>query len=161
MHGLPDLIELRDFDGNVASYLDAIYRVYRRDFILSQPILRGRRCFSDTTKESDGRERGFWHIVTEGPIEEERLPNMRRCERIAWPRALIEAAETPLVRKWRREKKSGSSGRRDTRLYLAPPDFSYLVVLKDTRTAYVLITAFYVEFPNQRRKYETEWSKNS
>src|SRR4051794_20203978 len=161
MYGLPDLIELADFDGNARSYLDAIYRIYRRDFIISQPTLHGRRCYSDTNKTSDGRERGFWHIITEGDVEDERLPNMRRCERIGWARALIEAADTPLVRSWVLRKKSGSSGRRDTRWYLAPPDFSYLVVLKETKSAYVLITAFFVEHSSQRRRLENEWSQNS
>ncbi|MNH30689.1 hypothetical protein D3C79_909980 [compost metagenome] len=33
-----------------------------------------------------GKEATFWHMISEGNDEAERLPDLRRCERIRWPR---------------------------------------------------------------------------
>jgi hypothetical protein len=34
--------------------------------------------------------RSFWHMITEGGLDdEERIPDLRRCERIAWVPHLI------------------------------------------------------------------------
>jgi len=155
MDWLPGLITLKDYNGNFASYIDAVYRIFRCDFILNQPVFRGKPCCCDARPDSDGRECGFWHIVTSGDVESERRPDLRRCERVAWPRAIIEAAHMPLVRVWESERKRQGKGRQN-RVNLAPSDFSYLVVLKSTKTTFVLITAFFLEHDHQRRKKQRE-----
>ena len=160
MHWLPQLIPLSDHGGNFASYVEAVYRVFRRDFIASQPLFRGRRCYCDARPDTDGRECGFWHIITEGSVEVERTPDLRRCERIAWPRAIIEAAGTTLVRVWETTTQRRGRGGRQTRIYLAPEDFSYLVVLRQTSTGYVLITAFFIEYEHQREKKRREYEES-
>lgn len=156
MDWLPQLIPLRDYDGNFHAYVEAVYRIFRRDFILSQPVFRGKRCFCDSRTDTDGRECGFWHIVTSGPGETAREPDLRRCERIAWPRAIIEAADTPFVYVWEAERRRKGK-RTEIRLNLAPSDFSYLVVLRPTKSAFVLITAFFIEHEHQRRKKQREY----
>lgn len=159
MDWLPELIPLSDHGGNFTSYVDAVYRIFRRDFVTTQPVFRGRRCFCDARIDTDGRECGFWHITSEGAVETERTPDLRRCERIAWPRAIIEAAETPMVRVWEADRRRGGRGGRQTRIFLAPADFSYLVVLRPTSKAYVLITAFYLEHEHQRAKKRREYEE--
>ncbi|HYI07638.1 MAG TPA: hypothetical protein VEK57_01085 [Thermoanaerobaculia bacterium] len=162
MDWLPELIPLSDYGGDFHRYVEAVYRIFRRDFVLSQPLFRGRRCYCDTRMDTDGKEAGFWHVVTEGSIESERMPALRRCERIAWPRAIVEAADTPLVNIWEAERRRPGKGRQ-VRLSLAPSDFSYLVVIRATSHAYVLVTAFYLEHEHQRKKKRREYesSQNS
>lgn len=161
MDWLPELIPLSRYSGNFARYLEALYGIFRRDFVHTQPIYRGRRCYCDARPDGeDGRECGFWHIVTEGKSETDRTPSLRRCERIAWPRAIIEAADTSLVRKWESSRKRPGKGRQ-TRLSMAPSDFSYLVVLRPTSSAYVLVTAFYLESERQREKKRKEYEEAS
>lgn len=156
MDWLPELIPLSEYGGNFAAYVDAIYRIFRRDFVSSQPALRGKRCVCDARIDTDGRECGFWHIVTAGPDESSRQPDLRRCERIAWPRAIIEAADTSFVRVWESERRRVGKGTQ-IRLNLAPADFSYLVVLRPTKFAYVIVTAFFIEHEYQRRKKQREF----
>lgn len=40
---LPELIELSQFDGNFAQYLEAVYEIFTNEFIRSRPIFRGTR----------------------------------------------------------------------------------------------------------------------
>jgi hypothetical protein len=160
MEWLPALIPMSDYGGHFPSYLDAIYRIFRRDFILDRPSFRSRPCFCDTRPDSDGRECGFWHLISEGRIESERTPDMRRCERIAWPRAMIEAADTSLVHVWESMRRRPGKGT-ESRLSLAPDDFSYLVVLRPTSKAFVLVTAFQIEAQYQRDRRRREYDDST
>jgi hypothetical protein len=83
---------------------------------------------------------------------------MRRCERIAWPRAIIEAADSPLVCVWESDRKRAGKGRQ-SRISLSPADFSYLVVLRKTSKAYVLVTAYFLERQHQRDKKRREYEE--
>ncbi len=38
----------------------------------------------------DGKEYTFYHITHKGNIENDRTPELRRCERIGWARPVIE-----------------------------------------------------------------------
>jgi hypothetical protein len=156
MDWLPELIPLSDYGGDFHRYVEAVYRIFRRDFIVSQPVFGRRKCYCDARIDSDGKEVGFWHVVSEGSVESERIPALRRCERIAWPRAIIEAADGPLVNVWESERRRPGKGRQ-LRLSLAPSDFSYLVVIRPTSNAYLLVTAFYLEFEHQREKKRREY----
>ena len=40
--------------------------------------------------ETDGRWFAFWHLIQEGEIEDDRLPALRRCERIRWIKYVVE-----------------------------------------------------------------------
>jgi hypothetical protein len=160
MEWLPEIIPLSEHGGDFPAYLRAVYRVFRRDFVSSQPVFRSRRCFCDSRRDVDGMECGFWHIITDGRVEDERVPNMRRCERIAWPRAIIEASDSSFVRVWESDRKRPGEGRQ-SRISLAPADFSYVVVLKPTAKAYILVTAFYVENDYQREKRRREYERST
>ncbi len=79
------------------------------------------------------------------------LPDLRRCERIRWPRSIIEGADTKYVKSWKNSRKG------EERLVLALEDFSYVVVLAD-RSDYVLLwTAYCVEYEHRRRKLREEY----
>ena len=157
MEWLPDLVRLSDYDGSFSSYLEAIYRIFRRDFITSIPYLGGtsQQCFCNR-QVIDGKEAAFWHLISEGPVENERVPDMRRCERIAWPRAIIEAFG-PLVYGWRSIRRIGGRDRR--RLVLSLQDFSYVVILTELRKGYLLVTAFQVETEHRRTKLRLEYQR--
>jgi len=94
----------------------------------------------------------FWHFITEGTVPEpQREPVEERCERIRWPRPIIDAVDSQRVRCWTNTRK----GR--LRILLALPDFSYLVVLAD-RGDYVLPwTAYPVTQLHRQRKLRREW----
>jgi len=148
---MPDLIELTDFDGNFASYLDYVYQAFKRDFVYKKPVYRGTILALKSHPIVDGRECTFYHITHEGNIEENREPNIRRMERINYPKFLIENCDHPDVFVW--EKKQNGK----VRILIFHPGEGYLIVL-EKRIDYILFwTAYYVEHSHSRRRLIAEY----
>lgn len=148
---LPPLVMLEDYNGNWTEYLEAIYMIFKRDFIDSKPNFPGYRVGLKRHPIIEGKEATFWHFISEGRIEKDRIPDLRRCEKIAWPRAIIDAFQSNNVCAW-----STLRGN-EKRMLLALVDFSYIVVLVD-RGEYVLPwTAYCVEREHQREKLLREY----
>jgi hypothetical protein len=145
---LPPLMAFGDYGGDWNRYLAAIYAAFRSDFVASKPAFRGRRLGLKRHPEYDGKEATFWHMISEGSVEEDRIPDFRRCERIRWARPLIEHDAEPDVLVWTEPR-----GANDDRIHIYLPDERYLVVLAD-RGSYILPwTAFYIAHENGHRKY--------
>src|SRR5690625_5054274 len=87
---LPPMICLSNHQGNWNNYFQVIYEIFHRDFVTSKPTFRGVRLGLKRHPEYDGKPATFWHMISEGSVEAERTPDLRRCERIAWPRPVIE-----------------------------------------------------------------------
>ncbi len=150
---LPDLVLFEAHDGDWARYIEAVHAVFRRDFVSSRPPFRGRPLNLKRHPVTQGREATFWHFISEGSNEEERLPDLRRCERIAWPRPIIEAVESGHVHCWPNLRG------REQRFVLAVEDFSYVVVLADRGAFLLPWTAYCVEREHQRRKLQKEYEE--
>ena len=151
---LPPLLCLPDCEGDWERYLEAVYQVFRADFVESAPQLAGRRCGLRHPELIEGKEGTFWHIISEGLVEAERLPDLRRCERIRWPRAMIESVGTGRVRGWRYRRNG------DRRISIALDDFAYLIVLVDRSSYVLLLTAFRVERDRRREKLRREYENS-
>jgi hypothetical protein len=150
---LPKLITLNDHEGDWRKYCEAIYEIFQRDFIDSKPVYATKRFALKRHPEYDGKAATFWHLISEGKVEEERTPDFRRCERIAWPKPIIEAIGNDNVCLWKNKRG------RNERILIAVEDFSYVVVLDDREDFVLLWTAFYVEYPNRRRRMKQEYEK--
>ncbi len=88
--------------------------------------------------------------LQQGEKEGERLPSLKRCNRIHWIKELIEKKDHSSIRCWeeiRRTKKSEC-----TRVHLALKDFSYMVVLEERVDYWLLITAFPIDRKHQRER---------
>ncbi|MBU0995900.1 MAG: hypothetical protein KJ737_25680 [Proteobacteria bacterium] len=156
---LPPLILFNDYEGNWDAYLEALYTWFKKDFIDDKPIFQGRRLGLKRHPMTDGKEATFWHMIQEGKIEEERTPDLRRCERIRWPKPIIENDDDPEIKVWKNER------RRDTRICLWFVQENYIVILAD-RGKYILPwTAYLVEQPHSQRKlrreYEVYWKNKA
>ena len=148
---LPGLVLLSDYDGNWDAYLDVLYSYFHKDFVDDKPTFPGKRVGLKRYPLSQGKEATFWHFISTGKTEEERIIDLRRCERIRWPRPIIEAIQSNRVKTWSNTRK------RERRVIVALPDFSYIVVLAD-RGDYVLpLTAYFVKDVSRRRKLEQEY----
>jgi hypothetical protein len=156
---LPDLLE---FEWNQYSEsIDRAYAVFSRDFGVerTRPTFRGKRMGLKRHPELDGKCATFWHFVTEGAVEADRTPVRERIERIAWPKALIVAADRPgsHVLVWNNQRRRSGHGK-SLRWIVALPDFSYVVVLDD-RGEFVLPWAAYpVAEDHRRKKLEKEYN---
>jgi hypothetical protein len=149
---LPPLVLLEDYSGNWDAFLAATYEFFKQDFVENTPpLFQGRRLGLKRHPIARGKEATFWHFVQEGPIEEDRLPDLRRLERIRWPRPIIEQESDPEIKVWRNKRKGKD------RICLWYEQESYLVILDDRGSYLLPWTAYPVERPHQQQKLRREY----
>ncbi len=150
---LPDLIYLNDYGGNWKKYIDYVFSVFYADFIQSQPKLENKwvRCRRDPL--FDGKEAGFWHCTSDGPDESNRIPDLRRCERIGWVKAIIENCNSDDILFWKAKRKA------EVRVKLWFNE-EYLVVLGARNKVFQLITAYCTDREHTKRKLKKEYERS-
>ncbi|MBS4060887.1 MAG: hypothetical protein KG029_10845 [Bacteroidetes bacterium] len=151
---LPPLILLKDSEGDWDTYLDKIYQVFRRDFVARKPVFRGIRLALKRHPISEGKEATFWHIISEGKDEQNRTPDLRRCERMGWPCPIIEMSDGDHnLRVWENQRDD------ETRIciWLSFDGEDYLVVLAKRKEFVLLWTAYPLTYPHQKRKLQREY----
>lgn len=148
---IPDLILLGGYSGNFSLFNEAVYQIFRRDFIQSKPIFRGKRLGLKLYPIVDGKEYTYYHFTHDGDVETERIPNLRRMERIRFPKSIIDNSLEACFKVWR--NKRGSSDR----ILLYCESETYLVVLEDRRNYILPWTAYYVENEHRRQKLLREY----
>ncbi len=101
-----------------------------------------------------GRELIFWHLThRQDKNMGERLPDMRRCERLSWVRVIIDNADQPEVVGWDYKEGDGS-----VNTYLWLRAFDFFVLMKKYRDGRRrLITSYFIDYPHKRRKLEEKY----
>lgn len=150
---LPHLEPFATYKGDWERYLNALYAIFCTDFLQSKPRFRGVELALKRHPIISDKEATFWHIISEGAIEDERLPNMRRCERIRWPRPTIENCDAGDVKIWT-EVRGG-----ENRIHIWLEAESYLVVLNERKGYTLLWTAYIVEREHQRKKLNQRYER--
>ncbi|MCT7584265.1 hypothetical protein N5U55_09095 [Aliarcobacter butzleri] len=146
-----DLVLKKDSE-TVQEYIRRVYEVFKNDFIDNKPNFCKKVGLKRHPLRND-REATFWHFTTEGEIEDEREIDISRCERIKYPKNIIENFNDESVKCWKNERKG------NTNILLYFEAENYLVVLSD-RGEYVLPwTAYIVNYKNQREKLLKEYEK--
>jgi len=145
---LPPLFELHECAGDFAAYVDRVYAAFCADFSFGhRPKFDGKPLIVDWTL-IDGKCKRFWHMVSEGQIEDARTISLERCARLTWVRYMIDNRASGEFAYWRT----------GTRLLIATREFDYLVVLEGQKKVVILLTAYLVEHQNRRdqlrRQYE-------
>lgn len=147
---LPSLVLLEDAGGDWREYVERVYAHFYNDFVTSRPSFGKRRCTYAVEPKHDRKPAFFWHLISEGRVEEERTPDLRRCERIRWPKPVIERSPESGVVTWHTRRG------KHRRLMIALDDFSYVAVLEDRNTYLIAITAFCVDTDHRREKLRKE-----
>lgn len=155
-HWLPPLITLEDYGGDWDRYEAAIYTAFRVDWVVSRPSVNGKRMGLKAHPLRYGREATYYHLTNQGEDETTRRRDLRRMERIRWPRAMIEVIGTDRLLMW--TKQVTTRGGLKQRIVLALPDFSYIVVLEDRGGYALLWTAYPVERSHRREKLWKEYT---
>jgi hypothetical protein len=134
---LPDLLS---FHGDWQRYEDELYEIYMDTLVRIPPMFRGLTVKTQYRPASKGKGYGFWHVISEGPVEEDRLPDIKRCARIRWIAWLISNAENnPMVSWW--ENQRGSSTH--VVIWIESEDFA--VILAKRNGYYLLKSAYWVK----------------
>ena len=142
---LPPMFAMSPWNETV---LESLYALFRRDFIQTRASYRGFEVwfFPETER---GKELIFWHLVErEDKASGERLPDFRRAERLPWARSMLDHLDAPELLDWDYEEGDGT-----VHTYVWLKDFDYLIVMKKYRDGRRrLITAYYVDYENTRKK---------
>ncbi len=149
--------ELIPFNGDWSSYEDAIYEAFLTSFVRADVRFRGLRAKAQFRPETRGKGFSFWHVISESAHpnnrnEEDRIPDLRRCERIRWIAWVIERASAGADGfSWWKNKRKG-----DLRLVIWAEAHDFVVVLAKRRDYYVLKTAFCELKPHRRKSFSQE-----
>jgi len=139
---LPDIILLDDFNGAWNEYVEALYNRFKQDFVIKKPTFLGKNVDIIHEKFYQNKERSFWHIISTGGTDDDRLPDMERCEKIGWAKALIlDDGNCSDYKLWIRYC---DKSKRD-RYYIMCAENNYLVILEDRNSHFKIITAYCVE----------------
>lgn len=150
---LPELVTLDEYEGDIVVYLEVIYQIFKKDFIDSKFKFEGKRVALKKYPVVEGKEYTFYHFTHDGDIENDRKPNLRRLERIPFPRPMIEKSSHPYLKVWQNVRG------RSKRILIYHCDESYLVVLEDRGDFVLPWTAYQVEHKKQEEKLMGEYGK--
>lgn len=153
---LPDLIELTAHGNDWHKYIGAVYAVFERDFVKNKSsFLNVEIKLRKHPMGRDGKEYTFWHLVSDGKTEDERLPDLERCKRIGWVKVIIDNAHEAEVKVWENER----NGKKN--ICICYGEWEYMVVLGKRRTdkgkEYLLLLTAYCVEKNRKRQLEREY----
>ncbi len=144
----PDLTVFSGSDWPV--YQDELYRIFCKTLLSDPAFFLGMQVRIKRHPEYLKMHFAFWHLITEGEKESERTPDLRRCERIAWIRWVIENNELhPGIYYWKNLRK----GRVHVVIWYKAEN--YVVILEERKEYYLLKTA-YVVAPHRLKSLQKE-----
>lgn len=139
---LPPLVLLTDYE--TCSYIDAVYYFFRMDVIDANFTFLDLPVTYPWHPSYDNKHFCFWHLISQNygnDKEEERIPDIRRCERIRWIAYVISNANN-CERVWCWEKEVRTSRGRSTHIVLYLHEEKYMVILRRKNNRLELVTAY-------------------
>ncbi|MBP9984376.1 MAG: hypothetical protein KBF13_04560 [Prevotella sp.] len=151
---LPERIYLDEFGGNYKLYMDAVYAIFERDFVKSKAMFGSNKLNMKFHPKYQERAYTFYHMTHEGEDEDNRRPDLRRCECIPWTKPSIQNTEFWNLRFWHQKRKTAN------RICICLDNeegVDYYVIL-DVRATYVLLwTAFVSTHKHEINKKDAEY----
>lgn len=146
------LIEL---SGDPLEYIELLYTHFTRDFIDNRPQFEGEQVLHDA-RDDGGKCACFVHITNKDDEDAgDRVIDLRRCERIAWIRPIIDNHTSNDVLRWEEEKPKGN------RIFLYLESERFLVILQKFKYGYMLVTAYYVDHNKTHQRYLKKYQRYS
>lgn len=152
---LPALVYYDDYGGDWTAYQDALYTIFKADFLDDRPYFEGKVVSIRKQPIEYGKEEAFFHVTCQDYLKDgKRVPDFRRCERISWVRSFIEEYQCDPalcdacdgIKVWREPYKS------TFRVHLLFEEEQYIVILEPREKYCLLITAFYIEYDHSMQK---------
>ena len=159
---LEEIKTLNDYRGNFEYYNDYLYEIFKSDLYNNKLIYRGRPVSLKKYPENDGKEFSFLHLTSKDfqhtGNEDERLPDLRRCERLHWIKPGI---ETNHLEKCKQDcfLTYIKPYKNKDRYHLLNYEDRYMIVLEDRKKYFLLITAYYIEYDNTLERKLKEYQK--
>jgi len=150
---LPKELCYASYGGNWDKFLSALYDIFLTDFKHLKAKYEGRTVVYDSRIEY-GKEKAFWHLIQRDDFStRQKLPDIRRCERIPWPKPIIENSVDTRVSVW------GKRIKREVRTHIWLEALDYIVVLSEKPKVVVIVTAYCTDIESQRRKLRKDRDK--
>jgi hypothetical protein len=149
---LPELFPVNPWQQDT---YEALYRVFERDFKVSPPVYAGQPVWF--FPEMEGRkEKIFWHLTSRDDKEAGgRLPDFRRCERLPWVRSMLDHSDKPEILAWDHDEGDGT-----VKTYVWLESYDFVVIMKKySNGRRRLITSFWVEYGNTKRKLRKKYER--
>ena len=155
---LPDLLLLDEYNGDYSIFIAAVYEVFIRDFVKQKTKFRGEELKLKWHPVYQDKAYTFYHMTHKGEDEQNRSPDLRRCERIPWASPTIENCDNWNLKIWP-QVRTGKGGTRDRLcLWLELVDEADYIIILDVRDNYKLLwTAFVLQYSHEKRKKQREY----
>lgn len=144
---------------NYKNYEDELYSIIENDFIKHNVYFNGKKIFLDFNKTVNGKSDTFFHVLCGDKKE---YPNLRRAERIKFPRQIIENyKECDDCHNKCKIKMFFKKIKNKKRYHLFSEKSRYMVVLEDEGKRMKLVTAFYIDKDYKLYNYKKDYEKYS
>lgn len=153
---LPELILLENYHGDYKSFIQAVYIAFQRDFVQHKTKFRGEELRLKWHPIYQDKAYTFYHMTHKGEDEQNREPDLRRCERLPWARPVIENCDKWNLKIWPQIRK----GANRLCIWLDLEDEPDYIIILDVRKDYKLLwTAFVLEYDHEKRKKQKEYEE--
>ena len=158
---LPQIITLEQYKNNWEAYNKELYNIFRRDFIENKLFFKNKIIRIRINPKENNYEHAFIHLTCINNSNNKddpnnRIPDLRRCERIAWNRKIIEnytcndtCTNCKKVLYYEQYYKN------NIRINLVFVDAKFKVILEKRTNYTLLITGYYMNY-NYTIKKEIE-----
>ena len=152
---IPEIIKLEQYGGDYEQYEEAVYSLYKRTFENDKFFFREKNIEQKKYPYYKNKPGTFWHIISTGTDEANRIPDLRRYERITWPAHILgyckQNCDKLLI--WKNKRKGKN------RILLWCKEIDYLVVLDERKDYCLFWTAYPVERQHTRNKLMKEYTE--
>ncbi len=147
---LPELFSVSPWK---ESTYDELYNVFLNDFQRNKlSYLTFNVWFFP--EQDDSKYKLFWHITSsEDKTLGDRIPDLRRCERLPWIRPMILNCPDSSIKNWDYEEGDGK-----IKTYVWLEDLDFVVIMKrynDEQRR--LVTSFHLDYSNAKRKMKRKY----
>ena len=150
---------LEIFDGDLShwkKYLDQVYQAFLESLVNADIYFRGLKINVRYKPETEEKHYSFWHLVSESSNqkkynEEDRIPDLARCERIRWIGWVISQAENEGFKWWENKRYGG------TNVVIWDEENDFVVILSKRNNYYLLKTAYTKINSHRKDSFEKEY----
>jgi hypothetical protein len=144
------------FDGKEwDKYADALYEIFLNEIKKGNLIFQGLPVRVKRYPEYKGKDFAFWHLTSDGKKEEERIPDLRRCERLSWVSWVISNYDkTSEICCWQNKR-----GRHKHFVIWFDENHRYAVILEKRPDYFLLKTQYYME-PHRVKSFISDRDKS-
>lgn len=158
MSDLPPLVPFGHGQGNDsaerwADFVEGLYGLYLKMVVHAGLMFRDLPVKCQFRPETFGKHFAFWHMMQEGPVENDRTIDPKRCERLLWISWLLNSCDNgdARIRVFRQNPRNG-----EISWVLWLHEQEYAVILWKRNGYFLLKTAFMVK-PHKQQEFERDW----